>query len=54
MPTIVNDVVLPSYDVMQWLLTAAELGTGALLLIGLLARGAALIVFPQHFGLQLL
>ncbi len=53
-PSIVKDVVLPSYDVMQWLLTAAELGTGVLLLIGLLSRGAALIVFLQHFGLQLL
>ena len=53
-PSIVNDVVLPSYDVMQWLLTFTELGTGALLILGLLSRGAALIVFAQHFGLQLL
>ncbi len=53
-PSIVNDVVLPSYDVMQWLVTLTELGTGALLLLGLLSRGAALIVFLQHFGLQLL
>ena len=54
LPSIVNDVVLPSYDVMQWLVTFTELGTGALLLLGLLSRGAALIVFAQHFGLQLL
>ena len=54
LPSIVNDVVLPSYDVMQWLITFTELGTGALLLLGLLSRGAALIVFAQHFGLQLL
>jgi len=53
-PSIVKDVVLPSYDVMQWLLTATELGAGALLIVGLLSRGAALIVFLQHFGLQLL
>ncbi len=53
-PSIVNDVVLPSYDVMQWLVTFTELGTGALLILGLLSRGAALIVFAQHFGLQLL
>ena len=53
-PSIVNEVVLPSYDVMQWLLTFTELGTGALLILGLLSRGAALIVFAQHFGLQLL
>ena len=54
LPSIVNDVVLPSYGVMEWLLTFTELGTGALLILGLLSRGAALIVFAQHFGLQLL
>ena len=53
-PSIVNDVVVPSYDVIQWLVTFAEIGTGALLILGLLSRGAALIVFAQHFGLQLL
>jgi len=54
LPSIVNDIVLPSYGVMEWLLTFTELGTGALLILGLLSRGAALIVFAQHFGLQLL
>lgn len=54
LPSIVDDVVLPSYDVMQWLVTFTELGTGALLILGLFSRGAALIVFAQHFGLQLL
>ncbi len=54
LPSIVDDVVLPSYDVMQWLVTFTELGTGALLILGVLSRGAALIVFAQHFGLQLL
>ena len=53
-PNIVKDVVLPNYDVLQWLVTFTELGTGALLLVGLLSRGVALIVFAQHFGLQLL
>ena len=53
-PSVVNDLVLPSYDVMQWLLTLTELGTGALLILGLFSRGAALIVFLQHFGLQIL
>ncbi len=54
LPSIVTDVVLPSYDVMQWLITLTELGTGALLILGLLSRGAALIVLAQHLGLQLL
>jgi uncharacterized membrane protein YphA (DoxX/SURF4 family) len=53
-PDIVQDFVLPNYDLMQWLVTFTELGAGALLLVGLLSRGAALIVFLQHFGLQLL
>jgi len=53
LPTLVNDIILPSYGVFQWLLTATELGAGALLIIGLLSRGAALIVFAQHFFLQL-
>jgi uncharacterized membrane protein YphA (DoxX/SURF4 family) len=53
-PTIVNDFVLPNYEWMQWLLTFTELGTGALLILGLLSRGAALVVFLQHFGLQIL
>jgi len=53
LPTVVNDVILPSYDVQQWLLTFTELGTGALLIVGLFSRGAALVVFAQHFFLQL-
>jgi uncharacterized membrane protein YphA (DoxX/SURF4 family) len=52
LPTVVNDIILPSYDVQQWLLTFTELGTGALLIVGLLSRGAALIVFAQHIFLQ--
>ena len=53
LPSIVNDIVLPSYGVMEWLLTFTELGTGALLIVGLFSRGAALVVFAQHFFLQL-
>lgn len=53
LPTIVNDIILPTYEVQQWLLTFTELGTGALLIIGLFSRGAALIVFAQHAFLQL-
>lgn len=53
LPSLVNDIILPSYDVQQWFLTAAEIGTGTLLIIGLFSRGAALVVFAQHFFLQL-
>ncbi len=51
--TIVNDIILPSYGFQQWLLTFVELGAGALLILGLFARGAALITFLQHFFLQM-
>lgn len=53
LPTLVNDVILPSYDVLQWVLTATELGVGALLILGLATRGAALVGFALHFFLQL-
>ncbi len=53
LPTLVNDVILPTYDVQQWLLTFTELGTGALLILGLFSRGAALVVLAQHLFLQL-
>ncbi len=54
LPTVVNDVILPNYAFFGWLLTFTELATGALLILGLLSRGAALVVFAQHFFLQLL
>lgn len=41
--TIANDVILPNFDVFQWLITAVELGVGAALIVGLASRGAALI-----------
>jgi uncharacterized membrane protein YphA (DoxX/SURF4 family) len=50
---LVNDVILPTYGVQQWALTAVELGVGALLIVGLATRGAALVAFLQHFFLQL-
>ena len=39
----VNDAILPNWDVFQWLVTAVEVGVGALLLVGLATRGAALV-----------
>ena len=50
---IVNDVVLPSWDVFQWLVTALELGAGAALILGLATRGAALLALGQQLFLQL-
>lgn len=50
---LVNDLILSNYGVFEWLLTATELATGALLIVGLLSRGAALVIFLQHFFLQL-
>ena len=46
---LVNDLILPNWDVFQWLVTAVEVGVGALLLVGLATRGAALV----GFGFQL-
>jgi uncharacterized membrane protein YphA (DoxX/SURF4 family) len=40
---VVNDLILPNWDVFQWLVTATEVGVGALLILGLATRGAALI-----------
>lgn len=53
LPTLVNDFILPNYGLFGWLLTFTEIATGALLIVGLLTRGTALIVFAQHFFLQL-
>jgi uncharacterized membrane protein YphA (DoxX/SURF4 family) len=50
---IVNDVVLPNWDVFQWLVTALELGAGAALILGLATRGAALLALGQQLFLQL-
>ena len=52
--TIVDDVLLPNFGWLQWVITFVELGVGALLILGLASRGAALVGFAQQFGLQIL
>jgi len=51
---LVNDVLLPNYGWLQWVVTFVELGVGALLILGLASRGAALIGLGQQLWLQLL
>ena len=51
---LVNDFMLPNYDWLQWVITFVELGVGALLIIGLASRGAALVGFGQQMFLQVL
>jgi uncharacterized membrane protein YphA (DoxX/SURF4 family) len=53
LPELVNDVILPSWDVFQWLVTALELGAGAALILGIASRGAALAALGQQLFLQL-
>jgi uncharacterized membrane protein YphA (DoxX/SURF4 family) len=53
LPELVNDVVLPGWDVFQWLVTALELGAGAALILGIATRGAALAALGQQLFLQL-
>jgi|SRR5680860_533658 len=48
---IANDVILANWGVFQWLITAMELGVGALLIIGLASRGAALLGLGQQLFL---
>ncbi len=48
-----NEVILPNFDVLQWVITAVELGVGAALILGLATRGAALIGLGQQLFLQL-
>ena len=52
-PSIVNDIVLPNWDVFQWLVTALELGAGAALILGLASRGAALAALGMQLFLAL-
>jgi uncharacterized membrane protein YphA (DoxX/SURF4 family) len=49
---LVEDVILPNWDVFQWLVTALELGAGAALILGIATRAAALAAFGQQFFLQ--
>ncbi len=51
--SIVNDIVLPNWDLFQWLVTALELGAGAALILGLASRGAALAALGMQLFLAL-
>lgn len=51
--TLANDVILPNFDVFQWIITAVELGVGAALILGIASRGAALVGLGQQLFLQL-
>jgi uncharacterized membrane protein YphA (DoxX/SURF4 family) len=53
LPELVNDVILPGWDVFQWLVTALELGAGAALILGIASRAAALAALGQQLFLQL-
>jgi uncharacterized membrane protein YphA (DoxX/SURF4 family) len=53
LPALVNDVLLPRWDVLQWLVTALEVGAGAALVLGVASRGAALLALGQQLLLQL-
>lgn len=52
--TLVNDFLLPNYGWLQWVITFVELGVGALLILGLASRGAALVGLGQQLFLQVL
>ncbi len=51
---IVGDVLLPHWSVFQWVVTVMELGVGALLIVGLATRGAALLGLGQQLFLAAL
>ena len=53
LPELVNDVILPNWDVFQWLVTAVELGAGVALILGIASRAAALAALGQQLFLQL-
>lgn len=40
---LVNDFILPNWDIFQWVVTWTELIVGALLILGLVSRGTALV-----------
>jgi len=48
---LVNDVIVPNWGFFQWVITAFELGVGALLILGLATRGAALLGLGQQLFL---
>jgi uncharacterized membrane protein YphA (DoxX/SURF4 family) len=49
----VNDVVLANWGFFQWVVVAIEVGAGALLVLGLASRGAALVALGQQLFLAL-
>ncbi len=53
-PTIANDVLVANWGVFQWLITAMELGVGAMLIVGIATRGAALLDLGQQLFLAAL
>ena len=53
-PALVNDVLLPNYGWLQWVVTFVELGVGALLILGLASRAAAFVGLGQQLWLQVL
>jgi uncharacterized membrane protein YphA (DoxX/SURF4 family) len=53
-PSIINDFILPNYGWLQWVFTFVELGVGALLIVGLISRGAALVGLAQQLFLAAL
>lgn len=50
---VANELILDNWEWFQWVLTATELGVGALLILGLASRGAALVGFGFQFLLAL-
>lgn len=51
LPWIANEIMLPNWGFFQWIVTAMELGVGALLIVGLASRGAALLGLGQQLFL---
>lgn len=48
---IANDILLPNWGFFEWVVTFMELGVGALLIVGLATRGAALLGLGQQLFL---
>lgn len=51
---VVNNVLLPNVEVFAWMVTAVEIVAGLLLVLGLVSRGAALIVLAEAVFLALI
>jgi uncharacterized membrane protein YphA (DoxX/SURF4 family) len=50
---VVDDVILAHWNVFQWVVTGIEVGAGALLIVGLASRGAALVDLAEQLFLAL-